>query len=1271
MKQFFSQFFFKLLAISFILMFVSNSLSAQQIITIGNGSTTNSNIPFNGYYDNSWSSTIYKQSEMMGIVGSIESVSFHASATLSNYSMLNQKIYMAIVPDSSFSSLAYIDPIAINAQLVYDDSILWNAGNQGWYELVLSNPFIYVGGNLLILWENRDGSWASSYPSFFHTNSPESNMSKFNNQDNSFPISNGSYDLSRPNIKMSLSYLDTNNIRIDELLSPTQNSYPNANTVISLGIENYSINPQDSFIVQYSIDGGNTFISEVCLDTIQPYDTLVYNFTTLADMSHIALYNCVFIVSNTGDTINNDDTLFVDIWKGEVFHGNYSIGIYSGSDFPSVSSACRAIENFGVSDSVIFTLAVDTFFELVELHGPIVGSSPNNRIIFRGSGDSTIITNSPYGINPNVFSVSDVKNIVIDNLSIISTDSVFNCGIRIIASDSVAVKNCSISVPIFTDTITTNAIIISNSIGSLTQTNSNYIEIYNNRIIGGYYGIGLFGKPLNHSRNISINNNVIKDYYYYGIYLKAQDSINIAFNKMSDRGLSDNGYGMYISEARLGSSINSNNVRSNFILNGIGIYLGNCKTSSANPFYIVNNMVVSTQATFSPNGIHSYYGKHLRYFYNSVSINKGGFNSRAINVNGGLYSSSFADIQFVNNNIANLGDGYSFYFEDDFYPNKVSICNYNNLFTKGTKYAHYVTDKNSLTDWQASSQGIDSNSLAVDPLFVSNTDLHTFSVQLNGKASISTIISDDIDLEPRDLLFPDIGADEYTPTDKDVGVVGIISELNPYCLIGIDTIYAVVKNFGTEDQTNVVVNLEINSSLGVVTFTDSVGFLESWKTDTLYMGIIGAGVAGSYEYMAYTNLWSDTVNHNDTLCRVTEVFDAESIGYFEDFGSWPPERWDTIVNSDFMWEQYDTSIVLADFGANSQREKCEIASPNIEIPLNVPSYLGFQYSYFFNQNNNDSLEVLIKLCDSDEWVSLWKEGGNSLNTLGSNDSLPSIFQDVLITIPTFARGEEARFMFRGTSYSGSTLYLQGMTVFLPPKINFGADTMVCEGNNYTIGIDKLFGATYLWNRDGDSISNNNMYLVDTTGNYYFEVHQFGFSDYDTINVEYFYLPIVDIGADTTINWVGASLTLDAGNADASWLWSTGSTNQTETFDTLNLNNGTDNLVFVKVTKDICTTTDYMIITVINNISILEHTKDNSIKIFPNPNNGIFSILILGEIEDFNIEVINSSGKVVHRSNIGKNQMNRIDLSTDNIARGVYFIKIYNNTRSMVSRVIVR
>ena len=1258
----------RLLLILFL--FISNNILSQQIISIGNGSATNSNLPFNGYYNNSWSAAIYKQSEMMGIVGGIESISFHASNALTNYSMFNQKIYMITIPDSSFSSLAYINPTTINAQLVYDDSILWNAGNQGWYELDLSNPFIYVGGNLLIIWENRDGSWSSTYPSFYHTNSPESNMSKFNNEDNSFPLTNGSYELSRPNIKMKLSYLDTNNIRIDGLVSPTQNSIPNANTVISLGIENYSINPQDSFIVQYSIDGGNTFVSEVCLDTIQPYDTLVYNFSVLADMSSIALYNCIFIVSNTGDTINGDDTLIVDIWKGEAFHGNYTIGNSSVNDFSTISSACRALENFGVSDSAIFILSSDTFHEQVKLQGPILGSTLENKIVFIGQGNNTTITDTTNSLNPNVFSIIGAKNIVIDSVSIVSVGSLHNCGIRIIASDSIIIKNCNVSVPTNIDTITTNAIMFSNSLSSISHTNASNITIENNRISGGYYGIGLFGKPLNHSKDISIINNEIEDYYYFGVYSKAQDSIRIAFNELSDRGMSDNGYGMYISESRLGSSINSNNIKSNFLLNGIGMYLGHCKASSINPFYIVNNMIVSTNATASSNGIHSYYGKYLRYIYNSVSINKGGFNSRAINVNGG-FSSSFTDIQFINNNIVNLGDGYSFYFEDDFYPTKVTVCNYNNLFTDGLKYAHYITDKNNLASWQASSQGIDSNSLAVDPLFISQTDLHTFSVQLNGKASSNTIISNDIDAEPRDLLFPDIGADEYTPTDKDVGIVAIISNINPYCLITNDTINVVVKNYGTENQSNVVVDLEINSALGIVTFTDSVDFLESWEADTLFMGVIGAGAVGIYNYKAYTSLLNDTINTNDTLHNIIEVYVADSIGYIEDFISWPPEKWDTIVNSDFMWEQYDTSIVFANFGDNSQREKCEIASPSIKIPSDTISYLGFQYSYYFNQNNNDSLEVLMKLCNSEEWVTMWKEGGNGLNTIGSNDSLPGIFQDVLLTIPAFARGEDARFMFIGTSYSGSKLYLQGMTVFLPPDVNLGSDTAVCESSNYTIGVDNLFGATYLWYRDGDSIASSSNYKVDTTGNYYFELHQFGFSNYDTINVEYFYLPIVNIGDDTTINWVGASITLDAGNPDASWFWSTGSTNQTETFDTLNLNNGTDNLVFVEVTKDICTTTDYMTITVTNNISIRKITKDNFIKIFPNPNNGSFNVLVNGEIDEFSIDILNYFGQIVYRSSIRKEQKNRIDLGLQNISSGIYFIKVYNERDLMVKKIIIR
>ncbi len=1270
MKKIFSQLQIKLPAIISILLFLNSSLFSQQIISIGTGSSTNTNLPFNGYYNNSWSASIYKESEMMGIVGEIESISFHVSNALTDYSMFNQKIYMTSISDSTFSSLAYIDPTTVNAQLVYDDSILWNAGNQGWYELELSNPFVYVGGNLLILWENRDGSWSSSYPSFYHTNSPQSNMSKFNNQDNSFPLTDGSYEVSRPNIKMNLSYLDTNNIRIDELVSPTQNSIPNANQVISLGIENYSINPQDSFIVKYSIDGGNTFVSEVCLDTIQPYDTLVYNFSVLANMSTTALYNCIFIVSNTGDTINDDDTLMVDIWKGEVFHGNYTIGNSSVNDFSTISSACRALENFGVSDSTVFILSSDTFNEQVKLQGPIIGSSTKNKIIFKGHGNTTVVMDTSNSLNANVFSIIGTKNIVIDSLSILSGDSVYNCGIRIINSDSILIKNCYISVPTYSDTITTNAIIVSNSESSTAPTNSNYIVIQNNVVKGGYYGIGLFGKPLQHSHNIVIKDNIIKEYYYYGIYLNSQDSIEISLNEISDRGTSDNGYGIYISETRLGSYISSNNILSNFLVNGIGLYIGNCKASSINPFYIVNNMIVSIKATNSANGIHSYYGKHLRYFYNSVSINRGGINSRAINVNGGLYSASFADIQFVNNNVVNSGSGYSFYFEDEFYPNKVTRCNYNNMFTKGTKFAYYGSDKANLNTWQSSSQDLDSNSLSVNPQFLSERDLHTLSVPLNGKATPLSMVKYDIDGEIRDTLLPDIGADEYLPTDIDLGVLSIISKVNSYCPIAMDSVFVVVKNFGTQDIQNCPFTFYRTSPYDTLTYEDTIPSIKSWNNDTIFIGVLGASIHGLYNSKSYTSFINDTVSYNDTTILKVEYYQSENTGYVEDFITYPPKRWELDSSLTFKWQQYDTSIIYANFREHNQGDICEIISPNIKIPQQDTAYLGFQYSYFYNQNNIDSLEVLIKMCDEENWFSIWKEGGISLNTMGSSDTLGNIFNDVLITIPSFVQGDNIRVKFRAISYSGTAVYLQGMSVFMPPNINLGSDTSVCSADNFTLGIDNLFGAKYLWKRGLDTVGISNSYLVDASGTYTLEINQFGFFDYDTIFVNYRLSPIVNLGNDTTIMWINASLTLDAGNPNASWLWNTGATTQTETFDTLNLINSFDNLVFVEVSENGCTTTDSIYITVKNNTSIEKVKKNNGIIVYPNPNNGDFRVLIEGWSGKTSLQLVSVTGRVEYSNSFTFFDKTDIHIDVRFLSKGVYYLIFTNDVKKRVKRLII-
>ena len=57
--------------------------------------------------------------------------------------------------------------------------------------------------------------------------------------------------------------------------------------------------------------------------------------------------------------------------------------------------------------------------------------------------------------------------------------------------------------------------------------------------------------------------------------------------------------------------------------------------------------------------------------------------------------------------------------------------------------------------------GQDSNSVSIDPMFYSNTNLHVSNPLFNNLGTPITAVADDIDGEPRDSISPDIGADEF------------------------------------------------------------------------------------------------------------------------------------------------------------------------------------------------------------------------------------------------------------------------------------------------------------------------------------------------------------------------------------------------------------------------------------------------------------------------------------------------------------------------------
>lgn len=113
-----------------------------------------------------------------------------------------------------------------------------------------------------------------------------------------------------------------------------------------------------------------------------------------------------------------------------------------------------------------------------------------------------------------------------------------------------------------------------------------------------------------------------------------------------------------------------------------------------------------------------------------------------------------------------------------------------------------------------------------------------------------------------------------------------------------------------------------------------------------------------------------------------------------------------------------------------------------------------------------------------------------------------------------------------------------------PSVDLGADRTICAGGSTTLDAGNA-GATYSWST-GETTQTIS---VNTTGTYIVTVTNGACSDKDTIVVNVSATPpVVNLGPDRSI-CTGSSTVLDAGNAGATYLWSTGATTQTITVST--------------------------------------------------------------------------------------------------------------------------
>lgn len=184
----------------------TGSTAGSTIVSIGNGEGVVYQIPVNHYYKFGWSEIIYLKSEI-NTTGNITKIRFQCDpGSPATYVAENQKIYMAHTTLSTFPNVVVKEDAQSNYAssgytLVYDGTITWKPG---WVEIVLQTPFAWNNtDNLLIKYENREGTFSSFYPMFYYTS--KTATVGYNYQDASYPTSDGTRDGFRPNIKIALS----------------------------------------------------------------------------------------------------------------------------------------------------------------------------------------------------------------------------------------------------------------------------------------------------------------------------------------------------------------------------------------------------------------------------------------------------------------------------------------------------------------------------------------------------------------------------------------------------------------------------------------------------------------------------------------------------------------------------------------------------------------------------------------------------------------------------------------------------------------------------------------------------------------------------------------------------------------------------------------------------------------------------------------------------------------------------------------------------------
>ncbi|MFC2129680.1 right-handed parallel beta-helix repeat-containing protein, partial [Bacteroidota bacterium] len=438
--------------------------------------------------------------------------------------------------------------------------------------------------------------------------------------------------------------------------------------------------------------------------------------------------------------------------------GSYTIG-GSSPDYLTISDAMDDLNLVGIAGPVTFIIRDGDYPECVSQISQINGASATDTIVLKSeSGNSTIYFATDETANRTIIDLNGTDYFTLMDLTVSSTGADFGKPIR--------VRGKCNNLNFLNNTLACNNIV--DEVLSIWGSEIQDITIRNNYFSKGKRGLIIYSDPSIYANNTVIEDNTFMDGYNGGIMMRYHVAPIVRNNTVSNTDHWDC-YGIWARDCEKDIEITGNRI--SLQSGGYGLRLNDCLAVLPFQGLTANNMVHVGGGAVNSYGIQVDDCSRQQIFYNSVNVS-----SADPNKGRAFYSQDGnAELNIINNIFANTGGGYAMFVND---PADITNSNYNGFYAAGTNLAQWGTasDHTSLASL-AGASGMDGNSIETDPMFYSDSDLHTLQEDFHEAATPLTEVLTDIDGKPRDAVEPDIGAEEITCLDPEFNVY-----ILPVCL---------------------------------------------------------------------------------------------------------------------------------------------------------------------------------------------------------------------------------------------------------------------------------------------------------------------------------------------------------------------------------------------------------------------------------------------------------------------------------------------------------